>query len=83
MKLLRTTVWLWYDIALLKWCCLLIGMIAGAYFAEYVKSYAGIIAVAAFLLAIRPFMTYFGVRNRQVKLLFCPGSDRKPLFGGR
>lgn len=59
MKLFRTTVWPWYDIGSLKWCCLLLGMIAGAYFAEFVKSYAGIIAVAALLLAVRPFMTYF------------------------
>lgn len=60
MKLLRTTVWPWYDIAALKWCCLLIGMIAGAYCADFVKSYAGILAVAALLLAVRPFITYFG-----------------------
>lgn len=59
MKLFRTKVWPWYDIALLKWCCLLIGMIAGAYFDGFVRSHAGIIAVAALLLMIRPFVTYF------------------------
>jgi len=67
MKFFRTTVWPCYDIALLKWCCLLIGMIAGAYFAEFVKSYAGIIAVAALLLAVRPFMTYFRCKDEPAK----------------
>ena len=37
MKLLRTKVWCWYDIGLLKWCCVLIGMVAGAYLADMVK----------------------------------------------
>jgi hypothetical protein len=65
MKLFRTTVWPWYDIGSLKWCCLLLGMIAGAYFAEFVKSYFWLFAIAAVLLMIRPFMAYFGGTGRE------------------
>ncbi len=59
MKLLRTKIWNWWDIALLKWCCILLGMIAGAYFNEVVKQYVWMFAVVAILLAIRPAITYF------------------------
>lgn len=67
MKLLRTTVWPWYDIALLKWCCLLIGMIAGAYFADFVKAHVWAFVIASVLLAMRPWRTYFGRDDMRVK----------------
>jgi hypothetical protein len=59
MKLLRTKIWAWYDIGLLKGCVLLFGMIVGAYFHEYVMPYAGVMLAAAVLLAMRPAYVYY------------------------
>ena len=39
MKLLRTKIWKWYDIGLLKWSVLLFGMIVGAYFHDFVMQH--------------------------------------------
>jgi len=60
MKLLRTKVWRWQDIAMLKWCCILIGMMAGAYLAGFVTRYVWGFALAAVLLAVGPAVRYFG-----------------------
>jgi hypothetical protein len=53
---------MWSPLAIgsLKWCCLLLGMIAGAYLSEFTKHYVWIFAVAAVLLAIKPMVAYFG-----------------------
>jgi len=59
MKLLRTTIWGWYDIGLLKGCVLLFGMIVGAYFHDFVMHYVWVILIAAVLLAIRPIIVYY------------------------
>lgn len=59
MRLLITKVWNWWDIALLKWCCLLYGVVMGGYFHEYVLPYAWVILVAAVLLTIRPTIAYW------------------------
>jgi len=59
MKLLRTTIWGWYDIGLLKGCVLLFGMIVGAYFHDFVMQYVWVILIAAVLLAIRPIIVYY------------------------
>ncbi len=59
MKLFRTKVWPWFDIALLKWSCILAGMIAGAYCANFTKRHLLFIAAAALLMAIRPAVSYF------------------------
>lgn len=59
MKLLRTKIWRWCDIGLLKWCCILLGMVAGAYFNDVVMKYVWVILAAALLLAIRPVIVYF------------------------
>ncbi|MBK5273979.1 MAG: hypothetical protein JJE30_02855 [Desulfuromonadales bacterium] len=59
MKLLRTKTWNWWDISLLKWCCLMYGMIVGAYFHEYVMQYVWVVLVAAMILTIRPAIAYF------------------------
>ncbi len=58
MQLFRTKVWSWFDIALLKWSCFLLGMIAGACLAEFTKRNIWLFAVAALLLAIRPAVAY-------------------------
>ncbi len=59
MGLLKTKVWTWYDIGLLKWCVLLFGMVAGALLHEYVRQYIWLILAVAVLLAVRPTLAYF------------------------
>ena len=59
MKLLRTKVWRWCDISLLKWCCFLFGMVAGAYIADIVKGNVLWFLLAIVLFAIRPTIAYF------------------------
>ena len=59
MKLFRTKVWSVVDIGLLKACCILLGMIAGAYLAEFTKQHAWFIAAGAVLLGIKPTISYF------------------------
>ena len=59
MKLLRTKVWYWWDIALLKWSALLFGMIVGALFADTVKGNIWWFVMVATLIAIRPGIAYF------------------------
>jgi len=60
MKLLRTMVWPWADIWMLKWCAFLFGMIAGAYLSDFVKQFVWIFVIAAAILTIRPAVRYFG-----------------------
>jgi hypothetical protein len=59
MKLLRTKIWSWYDIGLLKWSVLLFGIIVGAYFHDFVMQHVLAILIAAVLLVIRPAIAYF------------------------
>ncbi len=60
MKLLRTKIWRWQEIVMLKWCCILVGMIAGAYLAKFVTRSVWGFALAAALLAVGPAVRYFG-----------------------
>ncbi len=60
MKLFRTKVWQWPDIVLLKWCAVLVGMIAGAYLSEFVRENVWVFVLVAVLLAVRPAARYFG-----------------------
>ena len=59
MKLLKTKIWQWYDIGLLKWSALLAGMAFGAYFHEYVGRHTWVIIIGALLLALRPAAAYW------------------------
>jgi len=59
MKLLRTKIWNWRDVWLLKWSAFLFGIAAGAYLHDYVMPYIWIVLVLAVLLAIRPTIAYF------------------------
>ncbi len=59
MKLLRTKVWPWADVWMLKWSAFLFGIIVGSYFPDFFRKYVVIALVLAILLAIRPTMTYF------------------------
>jgi hypothetical protein len=47
------------DIGLLKWSCILIGMIVGSYLAAFTKRHVWIFFIAAILLAIKPATFYF------------------------
>ncbi|MBP6964143.1 MAG: hypothetical protein KBC96_07045 [Armatimonadetes bacterium] len=60
MKLFRTKTWSPMSVASLKWCCILFGMIAGAYLSDFTKSHVWFFAAGAVLLSIKPFVTYFG-----------------------
>jgi hypothetical protein len=59
MKLLRTKIWTWSDVGLLKGSVLLLGMIAGAYLHDFVMQHVLVILIAAVLLAIRPTIAYY------------------------
>jgi hypothetical protein len=59
MKLLRTKIWNWWDISILKWSCFLFGIAAGAYFHACLVQYVWIVLAAAVLLVIRPAIAYF------------------------
>ena len=59
MKLLRSKIWNWWDVLMLKWCAFLFGIAAGAYFHEALIPYLWIILIAAVLLTIRPAISYW------------------------
>jgi len=59
MKLLKTKVWNWWDISLLKWSCFLFGIIVGAYIADIVKGSVWLFLVVAILFTIRPAIAYW------------------------
>ena len=59
MKLFRTKVWNWWDISILKWCCFLFGVAAGAYLHDCVRPYLWIVLGVAVLLTIRPAIAYW------------------------
>lgn len=59
MQLFRSKIWSVLDIGLLKWSCIVFGMIAGGYLSEVVKQYVWVFATAAIVLAIRPTISYF------------------------
>jgi hypothetical protein len=60
MGLLKTKVWSWVDIGLLKWSALLFGMILGGYFPDFTRRYVWVILVLAIVLAIKPSVSYWG-----------------------
>ena len=64
MKLFRSKVWSVIDIGLLKWCCILTGMIAGAYLADFTKRNVWVFVIAAVVLGIKPVISYFGEDKR-------------------
>lgn len=59
MKWIRTRMWKWTDIAMVKWSAALFGMIAGAYLSELVKQYVFVVLILACLLAIRPLVYFY------------------------
>ncbi len=63
MKLFRTKRWSVVDIGLLKSCCILMGMIVGAYLADFTKRYIWGIVLVALLAGIKPTISYFRQDN--------------------
>jgi hypothetical protein len=60
MKLFRSKVWSPVDIASLKWSCIFLGMIVGAYLSDFIKHYVWIFLIAVILLGIKPAVSYLG-----------------------
>ncbi|MDD5297256.1 MAG: hypothetical protein PHU46_10105 [Rhodocyclaceae bacterium] len=59
MRLFRTKVWSALDIGLLKWCCILVGMIAGAYLSDFTRGHVWAFAIVAVLAGAKPAWSYF------------------------
>ena len=59
MKLFKDKKYSVVDIGLIKWSCILFGMVLGAYLADYVLSYVWLFIIVALLLAIKPIVAYF------------------------
>ena len=59
MKLWITKPWSPWDLGILKLCCLLIGVVLGAYFSVHLQGHLEALLGAAILLAIWPTWHYF------------------------
>ena len=59
MKFFRTTTWSPFDLASLKWCAFLFGMVVGALFSDFTLWNVLVILLLAIVLAIRPCIVYF------------------------
>ena len=58
MKLLKRRVWSIIDIGLLKWSCILSGMIVGAFLSDFTKRHVWHFLIAVVVLAIKPTISY-------------------------
>ena len=67
MKLFRSKVWSVVDIGCLKWSCIFLGMILGAFLSEFTRRFVWLFAIAVVLLAIKPVISYFrnGARDHE------------------
>jgi hypothetical protein len=59
MKVFKDKMYSVLDIGLIKWSCVLFGMVLGAYLADFVLGYLWLFIVVALLLAIKPIISYF------------------------
>ena len=59
MTLFKSKVWSPIDIGSLKWSCILLGMIVGAYLSDFVKDYVWVFVIIAILAGIKPAVSYF------------------------
>lgn len=59
MKPFRARVWPVPGLGLVKWCCLLVGLIAGACLADSTRRHVRVIAMVAVLPGIKPAIPYF------------------------
>jgi len=58
MKLLKSKMWHWLDVGLLKISCTLFGITIGAYIPDFTKRYVWVFLLAAVLFAINPTISY-------------------------
>lgn len=61
MNLLKTTTWTWWQIGLLKWSVLLVGISLGAYWSDFFLPYAGLCLVAG--LALGMYIAYLWLKQ--------------------
>lgn len=47
------------DIGLIKWSCILFGMVVGAYLSDFTLRYVWLFIMVAVILAVKPVVTYF------------------------
>jgi hypothetical protein len=47
------------DLGLIKWSCILFGMVLGAYLSEFTLRYVWFFIIIAVILAIKPVVAYF------------------------
>jgi len=47
------------DIGLIKWSCILFGMVLGAYLSGFILNYVWLFVIVAVILAIKPLVSYF------------------------
>ena len=59
MRLFRATLWPFWEIALLKIYCVVVGMIIGAHIASVIREYLWVFLLAAIILAIKLCYFYF------------------------
>jgi len=59
MNLFRDKMYSVIDIGLIKWSCILFGMVLGAYFSEFTLRYIWLFIIVAIVLAIKPIVSYF------------------------
>jgi len=59
MKLFTDKKYSVIELGLIKWSCILFGMVAGAYFSDFTLRYVWIFIIVAFILAIKPAASYF------------------------
>lgn len=59
MKLFKDKKYSVIDIGLIKWSCILFGMVLGAYLAGFVLNFVWLFIIVALLLAIKPIVAYF------------------------
>jgi hypothetical protein len=59
MKIWKSKVWPPLDVVLLKWTCVFVGAIVGAFIPTFVRDHLWLFVIAAVLLAIRPTVSYF------------------------
>ncbi len=59
MNLFRDKKYSVLDIGLIKWSCILFGMVVGAYFSGFILRYVWLFIIVAVILAIKPVVTYF------------------------
>ena len=59
MNLFRDKKYSVIELGLIKWSCILFGMVAGAYLSDFILRYLWLFIIVAIVLAIKPVVSYF------------------------